>query len=232
MKAIFPEIAGFDDYTSLYYPGGILNLAIGRVAYAAMGQDDRNEFDPEGRPARWPSVPVIDEDGDGELVDEIPTIEGAQLLDGVRRCVDGVRTPGAFPSRHAGAWCERHPDGRSHPAGAVSGFDTGRLWHPVSGSGPRPARRSNRRCRHCCVQPRGLVRLPRPRHHAVVRHAGGPHAHAPADGAHGASSLPRPPKTAHTLRTSATGRPATIWCWARSCGFSIDTCADHQWIRT
>ena len=37
LKAIFPEIAGFDDYTSLYYPGGILNVAIARVAYAAMG---------------------------------------------------------------------------------------------------------------------------------------------------------------------------------------------------
>ncbi len=72
LKAIFPEIAGFDDYTSLYYPGGILNVAIGRVAYAAMGQDDRNEFDPDGRPPRWPSVPVVDEDGDGELADEIP----------------------------------------------------------------------------------------------------------------------------------------------------------------
>lgn len=72
LKAIFPEIAGFDDYTSLYYPGGILNLAIGRVAYAAMGQDDRNEFDPQGRPPRWPSVPVEDEDGDGQLSDEIP----------------------------------------------------------------------------------------------------------------------------------------------------------------
>ena len=48
LKAIFPEIAGFDDYTSLYYPGGILNVALARVAYAAMGRDDRNEFDPTG----------------------------------------------------------------------------------------------------------------------------------------------------------------------------------------
>jgi hypothetical protein len=72
LKAIFPEIAGFDDYTSLYYPGGIPNVALGRVAYAAMGQDDRNEYDPEGKPPRWPSAPVVDEDGDGQLVDEIP----------------------------------------------------------------------------------------------------------------------------------------------------------------
>lgn len=72
LKAIFPEIAGFDDYTSLYFPGGIPNLALGRVAYAAMGQDDRNEYDPQARPPRWPSAPVIDEDGDGQLTDEIP----------------------------------------------------------------------------------------------------------------------------------------------------------------
>ncbi len=66
------EIAGFDDYTSLYFPGGILNVAIARVAYAAMGRDDRNEFAPDARPAVLPSVPVVDEDGDGELADEIP----------------------------------------------------------------------------------------------------------------------------------------------------------------
>ena len=72
LKAIFPEIAGFDDYTSLYFPGGILNVAIARVAYAAMGRDDRNEFIPDGRPPNLPSVPVVDEDGDGELADEIP----------------------------------------------------------------------------------------------------------------------------------------------------------------
>ena len=72
LKAIFPEIAGFDDYTSLYFPGGILNVAIARVAYAAMGRDDRNEFIPEGRPPNLPSVPVVDEDGDGELADKIP----------------------------------------------------------------------------------------------------------------------------------------------------------------
>ena len=97
LKAIFPEIAGFDDYTSLYYPGGILNLAIGRVAYAAMGQDDRNEFDPEGRPARWPSVPVIDENGDGELADEIPDYRGARsFLDGAVGYADGFTRQGLF----------------------------------------------------------------------------------------------------------------------------------------
>lgn len=91
LKAIFPEIAGFDDYTSLYYPGGILNLAIARVAYAAMGRDDRNEFDPGAKPPRLPSVPVVDEDGDGELVDEIPRYPEGQgsFLDAPPTYADG-----------------------------------------------------------------------------------------------------------------------------------------------
>jgi hypothetical protein len=97
LKAIFPEIAGFDDYTSLYYPGGILNVAIGRVAYAAMGLDDRNEYDPAGR-GRWPSVPVIDEDGDGQLTDEIPQYPAGagSFLDGKPVYADGSQREGLF----------------------------------------------------------------------------------------------------------------------------------------
>ena len=91
LKAIFPEIAGFDDYTSLYFPGGILNVAIARVAYAAMGRDDRNEFIPDGRPPNLPSVPVVDEDGDGELADEIPVYPPGRtsFLDGPPAYADG-----------------------------------------------------------------------------------------------------------------------------------------------
>jgi uncharacterized protein len=99
LKAIFPEIAGFDDYTSLYYPGGILNLALGRVAYAAMGQDDRNEFDPGARPPRWPAVPVIDEDDDGELADEIPRFRDGRrsfLDDAPPTYADGSARKGLF----------------------------------------------------------------------------------------------------------------------------------------
>lgn len=99
LKAIFPEIAGFDDYTSLYYPGGIPNVALGRVAYAAMGQDDRNEYDPAGRPPRWPSMPVVDEDGDGQLVDEIPRYAaGARsfLVQGTPTWADGGQREGLY----------------------------------------------------------------------------------------------------------------------------------------
>lgn len=98
LKAIFPEIAGFDDYTSLYFPGGILNVAIGRVAYAAMGRDDRNELIPEGRAPNLPSVPVIDEDGDGELADEIPVYPAGttSFLDAPPRYADGQPRAGLY----------------------------------------------------------------------------------------------------------------------------------------
>ncbi len=99
LKAIFPEIAGFDDYTSLYFPGGIPNVALGRVAYAAMGQDDRNEYDPDARPPRWPSAPVIDEDGDGQLADEIPRFAtGAHsfLTQDAPTWADGARREGLY----------------------------------------------------------------------------------------------------------------------------------------
>ena len=99
LKAIFPEIAGFDDYTSLYFPGGIPNVALGRVAYAAMGQDDRNEYDPEAKPPRWPSAPVVDEDGDGRLADEIPRFApGARsfLTPGAPTWADGARREGLY----------------------------------------------------------------------------------------------------------------------------------------
>ena len=72
LKAIFPEIAGFDDYTSMFYPGGIQLLALSQLASGAIVRDDLNHFDLSGRRPRLPSVPVIDEDGDGELADEIP----------------------------------------------------------------------------------------------------------------------------------------------------------------
>ena len=72
LRAIFPEIAGFDDYTSMFHPGGIQNLALAAFATASIIRDDLNHHDPAGPRPRLPSAPVIDEDGDGELADEIP----------------------------------------------------------------------------------------------------------------------------------------------------------------
>lgn len=92
LKAIFPEIAGFDDYTSMFYPGGILVEALSAVAAGSIAKDDLNIYDPEDRRSRWPSMPVVDEDGDGEWLDEIPLDQngdGAFLDDVPPQYADG-----------------------------------------------------------------------------------------------------------------------------------------------
>lgn len=70
LRAIFPEIAGFDDYGSMFYPGGILNNALSSFASASMARSAQNVFDPAN--GQLPAAPAVDEDGDGEWADEIP----------------------------------------------------------------------------------------------------------------------------------------------------------------
>ena len=92
LKAIFPEIAGFDDYTSMFYPGGIFVRSLSAFATDSIRRDDQNYYEPEGRRPRLPSVPVVDEDGDGELADEIPVDkdgDGTFLNDGEPTYRDG-----------------------------------------------------------------------------------------------------------------------------------------------
>jgi len=89
LKAIYPEVAGFDEYTGgLFYPGGIWNVAMTAFAPASIAQDDQNVY----KPPKYPSAPVVDEDGDGELVDEIPIDKngnGTFLDDGLPTYSDG-----------------------------------------------------------------------------------------------------------------------------------------------
>ncbi|MFM1886276.1 MAG: hypothetical protein RL026_1433 [Pseudomonadota bacterium] len=97
LKALFPEIAGFDDYTSMFHPGGIQNLALTRFATASIVRDDLNYHEPAAPRPRYPSAPVVDEDGDGELADEIPVDangNGSFLDDGPPAYRDGQ------PRRH------------------------------------------------------------------------------------------------------------------------------------
>lgn len=92
LKAIFPEIAGFDDYTSMFYPGGILVEALSAFAAQSIVRDDQNHYAPDEPRPRLPSAPVIDEDGDGELADEIPVDkdgDGNFLNDGPPTYRDG-----------------------------------------------------------------------------------------------------------------------------------------------
>jgi putative CocE/NonD family hydrolase len=94
LKAIFPEIAGFDDYTSMFHPGGVMVQALAAYASDRIATDDRNDYVPAGgaTPPNNPSVPVVDEDGDGDLLDEIPLDKngnGSFLDDGPPTYSDG-----------------------------------------------------------------------------------------------------------------------------------------------
>lgn len=95
LKAIFPEIAGFDDYGSMFHPGGILNVALSDYASGSIARMAQNRFDPARK--EFPSPPVVDEDGDGELADEIPLDrngDGSFLDEGEPTYADGQ------PRRH------------------------------------------------------------------------------------------------------------------------------------
>jgi putative CocE/NonD family hydrolase len=92
LRAIFPEIAGFDDYTSMFNPGGIPNIALSAFASASIVRDDLNYYEPKAARPRYPSAPVVDEDGDGDLSDEIPLDKngsGSFLDDGKPTYADG-----------------------------------------------------------------------------------------------------------------------------------------------
>ena len=92
LRAIFPEIAGFDDYTSMFHPGGIANVSLSEFAAASIVRDDHNYYQPSEARPRYPSAPVVDEDGDGQLVDEIPVDKdgnGTFLNDGEPTYSDG-----------------------------------------------------------------------------------------------------------------------------------------------
>lgn len=93
LRAIFPEIAGFDDYTSMFHPGGIQVVALSSFATNSIVRDDLNYYEPDAPRPRLPSAPVIDEDGDGELADEIPLDRdgsGSFLDDGEPTYRDGA----------------------------------------------------------------------------------------------------------------------------------------------
>ena len=55
LKAIFPEIACFDDCGSMFHPGGILNNALSAFTAASMASSARNVFDLDNRQMPGPS---------------------------------------------------------------------------------------------------------------------------------------------------------------------------------
>ncbi len=96
LKAIIPEVINFEVYTETIRPGGILlqNWVLGYNQY--LGTRNLNAFDGMILPA----APVIDEDGDGELADEIPVMTKGDptsfLDDGPPTYADGNVRKGNF----------------------------------------------------------------------------------------------------------------------------------------
>lgn len=71
LKCIIPEEIYFESFTSpLFYPGGVGNKAVWEILNMGLARGDQNFHIPAMRV--FPSAPVIDEDEDGDLTDEIP----------------------------------------------------------------------------------------------------------------------------------------------------------------
>jgi len=75
LKCIIPNEAGFDGF--MMFPGGIYSYAFLQYWSGMMYYINRNAVPTFWRPIP-PVPPVIDEDGDGELVDEIPVDKNGQ----------------------------------------------------------------------------------------------------------------------------------------------------------
>ncbi len=90
LKAIIPEVINFEVYSETIRPGGIFlqDWVLGYDKY--LGTRNLNGFDGMVLPA----APVIDEDGDGELADEIPLMTKGDpttfLDDGPPTYADGI----------------------------------------------------------------------------------------------------------------------------------------------
>ncbi|MCX5831959.1 MAG: CocE/NonD family hydrolase [Deltaproteobacteria bacterium] len=76
LKAIMPEIIGFDSFEcGLYYCGGIFSSRFLEMLGGVFHLYDMAVYLPETRGTpqpKLPPAPVVDEDGDGDLADEIP----------------------------------------------------------------------------------------------------------------------------------------------------------------
>jgi len=83
LKCIFPEVVPLDGYTGEAYPGGIYLYGMMANYSKMLNKINRNYYEvnlrqalrassPEEAGTVLPAAPVIDEDGDGDLADEIP----------------------------------------------------------------------------------------------------------------------------------------------------------------
>ncbi|MBX7256596.1 MAG: CocE/NonD family hydrolase [Candidatus Hydrogenedentes bacterium] len=91
LKCIIPTVIPLDGFSGEVYPGGIYlqGFMAGFSEYMAL--ITRNCFVPDG--GIRPTKPVVDEDGDGDLADEIPEYDpatGSFLTNGEPKYRDGV----------------------------------------------------------------------------------------------------------------------------------------------
>ena len=70
LKCIMPEVMAFDMYEEFHYPGGILNRLLVSTWGPRQILFDRSLYNPATN--SFPAAPVVDEDGDDILADEIP----------------------------------------------------------------------------------------------------------------------------------------------------------------
>ncbi len=80
LKCIVPEVICFNMFTEAIRPGGILAQRwLNEYSGQTIELNNRNLWDTQYDIPSYPSEPVIDEDGDGELYDEIPVIQEGDL---------------------------------------------------------------------------------------------------------------------------------------------------------
>ena len=75
LKCIIPTAIPLDGFSGEVYPGGIYLQGFMQGFSEYMGLITRNCYVPDA--GIWPTKPVVDEDGDGELADEIPAYDPA-----------------------------------------------------------------------------------------------------------------------------------------------------------
>jgi putative CocE/NonD family hydrolase len=92
LKCIVPEVIFFNMYTEAIRPGGILAQRwLSEYSQSTIELNNRNLWNTSFDIPSYPSEPVIDEDGDGKLYDEVPILIENDLnsYDGNLQYADG-----------------------------------------------------------------------------------------------------------------------------------------------
>jgi putative CocE/NonD family hydrolase len=95
LKCIAPGVIAFESYSDAVRPGGITAKRWLRGYSDALRSSNLNELDPAS--GQYPAAPVVDEDGDGRVADEVPlysTHDPKSFLDDLPiRYADGRTRP-------------------------------------------------------------------------------------------------------------------------------------------